>query len=128
MRCKTTNNTTRRAPPQLAGLHNAWGAARERLEAVLEAYALMSHQHHGSELAALLHRGAHVSRAHQQLSTFIRDLLAEAAAAGDIRDDVAPAELASYCLHAVSAASSLPSKAVVHRLVTVALAGLRPPP
>jgi hypothetical protein len=56
----------------------------------------------------------------------IRDLLTEAAAAGDLRDDVAPDELASYCLHALTAASSLPSKAAVRRLVTVILAGLRP--
>jgi AcrR family transcriptional regulator len=28
----------------------------ERLEAVLEAYALISHERHGTELAALLHR------------------------------------------------------------------------
>src|SRR5215212_6500884 len=42
-------------------------------------------------------------------------------------DDVAPDELASYCLHALAAASSLPSKAAVRRLVTVTVAGLRPP-
>jgi hypothetical protein len=46
---------------------------------------------------------------------------------GDLRDDVAPDELASYCLHARSAASSLPSKAAARRLVTVTLAGLRRP-
>ena len=34
-------------------------------------------------------------------------------------------ELASYCLHALTAASSLPSKAAVRRLVKVTLAGLR---
>ena len=48
-------------------------------------------------------------------------------ASGDVRDDVAPDELVSYCLHAVAAAPSLPSKAAVHRLVTVILAGLQPP-
>ena len=37
-------------------------------------------------------------------------------------------ELASYCLHALAAASSLPSAAAIRRLVTVTLAGLRPPP
>jgi hypothetical protein len=45
---------------------------------------------------------------------------------GDVRDDVAPDELAGYCLHALAAASSLPSKAAVRRLVTVILAGLHP--
>jgi hypothetical protein len=55
-----------------------------------------------------------------------RDLLTEAVQTGDIRDDVAPDELATYCLHALTAASNLPSKAAVYRLVTVTLAGLRP--
>jgi hypothetical protein len=57
----------------------------------------------------------------------IRDLLIEAAKTGNVRDDVAPRELASYCLHALAAASGLPSKAAVRRLVAVTLAGLRPP-
>ncbi|MGH2811774.1 MAG: TetR/AcrR family transcriptional regulator, partial [Actinomycetota bacterium] len=46
---------------------------------------------------------------------------------GDIRDDVSPGELATYCLHALAAASSLSSRAEVRRLVQVTLAGLRPP-
>jgi AcrR family transcriptional regulator len=100
--------------------------AGERLEAVLEAYALMSHEHHDTELAALLHRGEHVVRAQQQLREFIRDLVTEAAATGNVRNDVAPDELASYCLHALAAASSLRSKAAVRRLVGLILVGLRP--
>jgi hypothetical protein len=52
--------------------------------------------------------------------------LIEAAENGNLRDDVAPDELASYCLHALAAAGSLPSEAAVRRLVTVTLAGLRP--
>ena len=55
-----------------------------------------------------------------------RRLLDALYAAGDIRTDVSPGELATYCLHALTAASSLPSKAAVRRLVTVILAGLRP--
>jgi AcrR family transcriptional regulator len=100
----------------------------ERLEAVLEAYALISREsqgHHDTELAAFLHRDKQVARAQQQLRAMIRDLLTEAAESGDLRDDVAADELASYCLHALTAASSLPSKAAVRRLVTVILAGLR---
>ena len=114
---------------RLAEVRDQTGDAGERLEAVLEAYALISHhrEHQGTELAAFLHRGEHVARAQQQLRDLIRDLLTEAAETGDIRDDVAPDELASYCLHALTAASSLPSKAAVRRLVTVTLAGLRPP-
>jgi AcrR family transcriptional regulator len=102
------------------------GDAGERLEAVLEAYALIAYEYHGTELAALVHQGEHVARAQRRLSDFIRELLTEAAEAGDLRDDVAPDELASYCLHALAAASSLPSKAAVRRLVTVILAGLHP--
>jgi AcrR family transcriptional regulator len=113
----------------LTEVRNQAGDTGERLEAVLEAYALISHEreHHGTELAALLHRGKHVARAQQQLSHLIRDLLTEAAETGNVRVDVSPDELASYCLHALTAASSLPSKAAVRRLVTVTLAGLHPP-
>jgi AcrR family transcriptional regulator len=117
---------------QLAELRDQAGDAGQRLQAVLEAYAFIahdrfSHQHPGPEVAALLHRGAHLTRAQQQVHDLIKDLLTEAAATGELRDDVAPDELASYCLHALGAASSLPSKAAVRRLVTVTLAGLRPP-
>ena len=113
----------------LAEVRDQAGDAGERLEAVLKAYALISHhrEHHGTELAAFLHRGEPVARAQQQLRDMIRDLLTKAAETGDVRDDVAPDELASYCLHALAAASSLPTKAAVGRLVTVTLAGLRPP-
>ena len=55
----------------------------------------------------------------------IGDLLTVAAGTGDVRDDVAPDELASYRLHALTAARGLPSSAAVRRLVTVILAGLR---
>jgi AcrR family transcriptional regulator len=113
----------------LAELRNRAGDAGDRLEAVLGAYALICHHRgqHGTELAALLHRGEHVAGAQQQLIDLFRDLLTEVATTGDLRDDVAPDELASYCLHALTAAGSLPSKAAVHRLVKVTLAGLRPP-
>ena len=112
---------------QLAEVRDRAGDAADRLEAVLVAYALISHEshgHHDAGLAAFLHRDEHVARAQQQLHDMIRDLLTEGAETGDLRDDVAPDELASYCLHALTAASSLPSKAAVRRLVTVTLAGL----
>jgi AcrR family transcriptional regulator len=105
------------------------GDAGKRLEAVLEAYAHISHEthgHHDTELMAFLHRDEQVARAQQQLRDMLEDLLTEGAQTGDVRDDVAPDELASYCLYALAAASSLPSEAAVHRLITVILAGLRP--
>jgi AcrR family transcriptional regulator len=104
--------------------------AASRLQAVLEAYALIAHEshgHHDAELAAFLHRDEQVVRAEHQLRTMIRDLLIEAAAAGQVREDIASEELASYCLHALAAAGALPSKAAVRRLVEVTLAGTRPP-
>jgi AcrR family transcriptional regulator len=110
---------------QLAQARDQAGDAGQRLHAVLETYALISHAHPAGELPALLHRSERVARARQQLNGLIRDLLSAAAATGDVRDDVPPNELASYCLHALGAASTLPSKAAVHRLVTVTLAGLR---
>ena len=115
---------------QLAALRDQAGDPGERLRAVLETYALVHHEHHGTELAALLHQGHgrdHVARAHHHLVELIRELLTECVDAGSVRDDVAPGELASYCLAALGAAGALPSKAAVRRLVTVILAGLRPP-
>jgi len=113
----------------LAEIRDQAGDAGVRLEAVLEAYALIAHEsrgHHDSELAAFLHRDEQLVRAQRRLSAMIQDLLTEAAGSGDVRDDVSPDELARYCLHALAAARSLPSKAAVRRLVTLILAGLRP--
>ncbi len=112
----------------LAEVRDRSGDPGQRLEAVLEAYALISsesHAHHDTELAAL-HRGGHVARAERQLHGMIRSLVAEAVEAGQVRHDVTPDELASYCLHALTAASRLSSKAAVRRLVQVTLTGLRP--
>ena len=115
----------------LADVRDRAGDAGERLKVVLEAYALIFHEsrgHHGTELAAFLHRAEQVAQAQRQVNEMIRDLLTKAAQTGTIRDDVTPDELASYCLHALAAASSLPSKSAVRRLVTVILAGLHPRP
>jgi AcrR family transcriptional regulator len=114
---------------QLAEVRDQAGDPGQRLEAVLEAFALISHEshrHHDAELATFLHRDQQVARAEQRLRHMIRDLVAEGAEAGVLRNEVPPDELASYCLHALAAARSLPSKTAVRRLVTVTLAGLRP--
>jgi len=124
----------------------------ERLEAVLESYAQISHEradahsadrpqaHSGradahspdhlhrprftTQLAAHLHRGK-VAGAERLLREFVRDLLADAAGAGKIRDDIPADELADYCINALAAASTLRSRAAVRRLVAVTLSGLR---
>lgn len=111
---------------RLADLQDRAGDPGTRLDAVLEAYALIAFEHHGGEIAALLHRGEHVTRAQQQLSGLIQDLLTEGAQSGGIRDDVSPAELTNYCLHAVTAAGNLPSEAAVRRLLRVIRSGLQP--
>jgi AcrR family transcriptional regulator len=106
------------------------GDAGKQLHAVLEAYALIAHESRGhgdSEVAAFLHQDRQVARARRQLRHLIRGLVSEGTEAGKVRDDVAPDELANYCLYALAAASSLPSKAAVRRLVRVIVAGLGPP-
>jgi len=112
----------------LTAARDAAGTPAEQLDAVLEAYALIQHQHHGTELpVSLLHRGEHVAQARQQLQGLVAELLATGAQAGDIRDDIAPDELAGYCLHALTAAGVLPSEDAVRRLLAVTMTGLRPP-
>jgi AcrR family transcriptional regulator len=102
--------------------------AMQRLEAVLAAYAAaISHRrdHDADPAALLLHRGEHVAAAHRHLYEFVRELVADAAAADAVRRDVPADELAIYCLHALSAAGTLPSDATVQRLVELTLTGLR---
>ncbi|MET9248979.1 TetR/AcrR family transcriptional regulator [Nonomuraea sp. NPDC003709] len=103
--------------------------AGQRLEAMLETYALIHQQMAGhgfsSDLVTLLHRSHDAGHARQQLHAMFRDALADAARAGVIRDDVAVDELATFCLHALQAAGALPSKAAVQRLVALTLSGLR---
>jgi AcrR family transcriptional regulator len=114
----------------LAEVRDRARAADERLEAVLEAFALISRgsrDHHDAKLAAFLHRDERVARAQHQVHEMIQELLTEAARTGDVRDDVSPDELATYCLNALAGASRQRSKAAVRRLVTVTLDGLRPP-
>ena len=114
---------------ELVAVRDHAGDPAQRLAAVLGAYALLTHERpQGTMLAALLHQGEHAQQAHQRLFRMIRDLIAEAAGVGAARGDVAPAELAAYCLNAVAAASTLPGEAAVRRLVTVILAGLSPEP
>ncbi|MBM9438439.1 TetR/AcrR family transcriptional regulator [Actinacidiphila bryophytorum] len=99
----------------------------QRLEAVLLGYAHITHKRpQGGEIAAFVHRDRHVVQAQQQLHDLVREVVAEAAAVGAVREDVSPEELADYCLHALSAAGGLRSEEAVHRLVAVTLSGLRP--
>jgi AcrR family transcriptional regulator len=100
-----------------------------RLAAVLEAYARIARgfrAHHDTELVAFLHQREKVAEAEHRLRTMVENLISEAAASGDVRADVAPGELADYCLYALGAARGR-SQAAIGRLVAVTLAGLRGP-
>jgi len=113
---------------RLTDVRDRAGDPRQRLEAVLTAWAQIvyeiARQPHGAELSALLHRAEHI--ADNELHKLIRGVLSDAAKAGNIRNDLAPDELATYCRHALDAAGSLPSQAAVKRLIGLTLAALRP--
>ncbi len=114
----------------LSEVRDQAAGAGERLEAVLETYALLSRHsrgHRDTGFAELLHRDDQIGPAQRQVHDMIRDLMIEAAKTGEVRGDVAPDELASYCLHALAGAGSQRSKAAVRRLVSVTMDGLRPP-
>jgi AcrR family transcriptional regulator len=115
----------------LTELRDQAGDALGRLEAVLEGYAFISYEvsreQHGADLVALVHQSQHVVRAQHQLNRFLRDLLVDGSNAGYVRHDVPVDEILSYCVHALAAAATMPSKTAVRRLVTVTLAGLRSP-
>lgn len=136
----------------LAEIRDRTKEVRARIDAVLDAYAFISyershehgaderskhaahahrgehaggaHKHSSGEVSALVHRDEHVGRVQRRLNDFFRDLLAEGVKAGYVRNDVAPEELARYCLHALEAARGLSSKPAVRRLVSVTLAGI----
>jgi AcrR family transcriptional regulator len=113
----------------LAKVRDHAGEAGHRLAAVLEAYALIAHQtrkHSDAEVVSFLHQDEHLVESRQQLHDLLRQLIADSAKHGEVRDDVSPDELATYSLHALAAATSLPSEAAVRRLARVTLAGLRP--
>lgn len=114
---------------QLVELAANGDSAGARLEAMLMRYAQISFfrgRHGTQDVSALVHQEEKVTNAERRLHELFRDVLAEAGAAGDIRDDVDPGELAVYCLHALSAAASLRSEAATKRLVSVTLSALSP--
>jgi Transcriptional regulator SbtR-like, C-terminal domain len=101
----------------------------QRLRAVLEAYAVITHEsrhEHDGDIVASLHRDRHVADAERHLHEMVTRLLADAATAGEIRADMQPDELATFCLNALTAARTLPTKAAVQRLLAVTLGALDP--
>ena len=112
---------------QLAAIGEQGDDPGQRLRAVLRAYAVIQHDHRGHRLGALLHQGEHMVAARRHLRDFVAGLIADAAATGQARGDIAPGELADFSLHALGAAGGLPDEAAVDRLVALTLAGLLPP-
>lgn len=110
----------------LTQLRDQRGEPAARLEAVLQAYALIAFERrqHGTELTALVHRTEHVAGPEQRLTEIVHELLVEAVEAHVVRADVPVDELADYCVHALAAGGRLQSRAAVTRLVTVVLDGL----
>jgi AcrR family transcriptional regulator len=107
------------------------GAVTQRLDAVLRAYAAVVHQtheHRTTDRGMSLHRDEDLVHARQHLHGLVRDLLAEGARSGDIRDDVTPDELAGQCLQSLSMAGAHSSAVAIRHLVTATLAQLRDSP
>lgn len=111
---------------QLTAVANLTTDPGSQLNALLRAYAdICAHRgSHSNELNAMLHQGDKVAEARRDLIRLFRDVIERAARAGLIRDDVTAQELAVYCVHALTAANTLNSKAATRRLVEVILAGL----
>lgn len=114
---------------ELTQITDRAGQPLERVRAVLTQYAAIAHRRglHATDLMTLLHRDQHATGAEQRIFQVLSDVITAAAEAGHVRTDVSPDELARYSLHALTAASTLPSKAAVERLVDVTLSGLRIP-
>jgi len=101
-----------------------------RLQAVLRRYAdiCRKRRRHGDdELAAVLHRSTQFRKSQRQLDDLISTLVAEAAAAGAVRQDVPAEELARYCLHALAAAGNS-STTAIDRLLDVVWTGITSTP
>lgn len=115
---------------QLGSARDHGEGPTERLTAMLETYATISGEsrgHRDRALAAWLHRDEQVSQAERALHAMVRDVITEGVSSGELRDDVPPDELATFCLSSLAAARTAPSKAAVQRLVSLTLAALRPP-
>jgi AcrR family transcriptional regulator len=101
-----------------------------RLQAVLARYAdiCRKRRRHGTdELAAVLHGSPQVRRLQQQLLELISGLVADAAEAGAVRQDVPAEELAGYCIHALAGAGNS-ATAAVDRLLDVVWTGITSTP
>jgi AcrR family transcriptional regulator len=114
---------------QLTAIRDSVGDPADRLAAVLTSYAHIAQQtrNHDPELVRFLHPDQQITDAQAHLRELVSALVAEGAASGVLRTDIDPAELANYCLHALTAAAGLTDPAALARLVDLTLTGLRSP-
>ncbi|MEV6217416.1 TetR/AcrR family transcriptional regulator [Nocardia sp. NPDC051833] len=60
---------------QLAQIVERGGSVEQRLEKVLSTYAMIDHEHHGGEFAAVLHQGSHSGHAQAHIHQLVQALL-----------------------------------------------------
>jgi AcrR family transcriptional regulator len=112
---------------RLEGLAAGREPPLDRLGAVLGAWGHILRQsgRHGADMGRLLHGGGDTEHAHHALASLVAGLLREGVADGSIRRDAPPEELATFCLHALSASGTAPSEDTVERLAAMTLDGVR---
>lgn len=110
---------------ELIRIRDRTAGVRQQLEAVLNAYAFLSHTGRGHADAARLHKGGHAGRAQDHLRSFLTELIHKGADGTVFRTDVPAEELAAFCLHALESAEDLTSHDAVSRLVRVTLDALQ---
>lgn len=116
---------------QLTAITEATKDPGEAFERAIAGYARIVYfrsQHGAEDLHALLHRGPSVLAAENHLLGLFQRLLEAGKAAGQTRADIPADQLATYCLHALSAAGDMPSEDAALRLAKLTLATLRSAP
>jgi AcrR family transcriptional regulator len=114
---------------QLTALAEGPGEPAIRLRSALEAYGRICRQrarHGGDAMTAALHHSRKVQQSERQLRDLLASLVAEAVAAAVVRSDVPARELASFCVHALTAGADIKSAPAVETLVDLVWAGLSP--
>jgi len=111
---------------QLLEVRAGAGGTDRAVRDVLEAYAGLSSAHDIGESAAVLHTGEHMEGAQRELHLLLRDLLADGVRHGQVRGDINVDDLATYCAHALGAASHMTSPDAPRTVTALVLDALRP--
>jgi AcrR family transcriptional regulator len=110
---------------QLSAIAHGIEDPMSRLSAVLEAFALIIHEHRGSVLASTLHERQHAKHTEHHLIGFLAAMINDGVLAGQLRGDVPSRELAIYCHSALSAAARLETKTSARRLAELVASSLK---